>query len=102
LQSAEFRRIGDDKDVQVDVRVITATNKDLEQAVEAGTFREDLYYRINVFPLKLPPLRERKDDVPLLTQHFVLRHRTKVGKIVDGLTPDALARLGAARLPTHS
>jgi two-component system, NtrC family, response regulator AtoC len=99
LQHAEFRRIGDDKDVQVDVRVITATNKDLEQAVEAGTFREDLYYRINVFPLRLPPLRERKDDIPLLAQHFVLRHRTKVGKVVDGLSPDALARLAAYDFP---
>jgi len=93
LQSHEFRRIGDDKDVQVDVRVITATNRDLEQAVAAGTFREDLYYRINVFPLALPPLRERKDDIPLLAHHFVMRHRTKVGKVIDGLTPDALARL---------
>jgi DNA-binding NtrC family response regulator len=99
LQAAEFRRIGDDKDIQVDVRVITATNKDLEQAVEAGTFRQDLYYRINVFPLRLPPLRERKDDIPLLAHHFVLRHRTKVGKVVDGLTPEALARLVAYDFP---
>ncbi len=99
LQSAEFRRIGDDKDVQVDVRVITATNKDLEQAVESGTFRQDLYYRINVFPLRLPPLRERKDDIPLLAHHFVLRHRTKVGKVIDGLTPEALARLVAYDFP---
>jgi transcriptional regulator with GAF, ATPase, and Fis domain len=99
LQAAEFRRIGDDKDIQVDVRVITATNKDLEQAVEAGTFRQDLYYRINVFPLRLPPLRERKDDIPLLAHHFVLRHRTKVGKVVDGLSPEALARLVAYDFP---
>jgi two-component system response regulator AtoC len=99
LQSSEFRRIGEDKDVQVDVRVITATNRDLEEAVAAGTFREDLYYRINVFPLRLPPLRERKDDIPLLAQHFVLRNRTKVGKVIEGLTPEALVRLVAYDFP---
>jgi DNA-binding NtrC family response regulator len=93
LQSHEFRRIGDDKDLQVDVRVITATNRDLEQAVAAGTFREDLYYRIHVFPLVLPPLRERKDDIALLAHHFVMRHRTKVGKEIEGLSADAVARL---------
>jgi DNA-binding NtrC family response regulator len=99
LQSHEFRRIGDDKDVQVDVRVITATNKDLEAASRAGTFREDLYYRINVFPLALPPLRERKDDIPLLAHHFVMRHRSKVGKKIEGLTPEALARLATYDFP---
>jgi DNA-binding NtrC family response regulator len=93
LQSHEFRRIGDDKDLQVDVRVITATNRDLEQAVAAGTFREDLYYRIHVFPLVLPPLRARKDDIALLAHHFVMRHRNKVGKEIEGLSADAVARL---------
>jgi DNA-binding NtrC family response regulator len=99
LQSQEFRRIGDDKDLQVDLRVITATNKDLEAAVLAGIFRQDLYYRINVFPLALPPLRERKDDIPLLAHHFVLRHRTKVGKVIEGLTAEAMARLVAYDFP---
>jgi transcriptional regulator with GAF, ATPase, and Fis domain len=67
--------------------------------VRAGTFREDLYYRINVFPLVLPPLRERKDDIPLLAHHFVMRHRSKVGKKIDGLTPEALSRLSAYDFP---
>jgi DNA-binding NtrC family response regulator len=99
LQSQEFRRIGDDRNVAVDVRVITATNRDLEQAVAAGTFRQDLYYRINVFPLVLPPLRDRKDDIPLLAHHFVLRHRAKIGRTIDGLSPEAIARLVAYEFP---
>ncbi len=93
LQSQEFRRIGDDKDTRVDVRLITATNRDLEQAVAAGVFRQDLFYRINVFPLRLPPLRERREDIPLLAHHFLLKHRAKVGKRVDGFTPDAMLKL---------
>ena len=93
LQSQEFRRIGDDHDTRVDVRVITATNRDLEKAVAAGVFRQDLYYRINVFPLHLPPLRERKEDLPLLAHHFLIKHRTKVGKRVEGFTPAAMSKL---------
>jgi DNA-binding NtrC family response regulator len=93
LQSQEFRRIGDDRDIRVDVRVITATNRDLEKAVQSGAFRQDLYYRINVFPLNMPPLRERRDDIPLLAHHFLLKHRDKVGKRVEGFTPPAMERL---------
>ncbi|HTJ47171.1 MAG TPA: sigma-54 dependent transcriptional regulator [Kofleriaceae bacterium] len=99
LQSQEFRRIGDDHDMRVDVRVITATNRDLEKAVAAGTFRQDLYYRINVFPLHLPPLRERREDIALLAHHFLLKHRPKVGKRVEGFTPTALAKLSAYDFP---
>jgi DNA-binding NtrC family response regulator len=99
LQSQDFRRIGDDHDQHVDVRVITATNRDLEKAVAAGTFRQDLYYRINVFPLHLPPLRERREDVPLLAHHFLLKHRVKVGKRIEGFTPAALARLVSYDFP---
>lgn len=99
LQSREFRRIGDDRDSKVDVRVITATNRDLEQAVGAGVFRQDLYYRINVFPLTLPPLRRRREDIPLLAHHFLLKHRTRVGKSVEGFSPRALARLTAYDFP---
>ena len=99
LQSQEFRRIGDDRDSKVDVRLITATNRDLEKAVAAGVFRQDLYYRINVFPLHLPPLRERQDDLPLLAHHFMLKHRAKVGKRVDGFTPAAMAKLSAYDFP---
>ena len=93
LRSQEFRRIGDDRDTRVDVRLITATNRDLEQAVSAGVFRQDLYYRINVFPMTLPPLRERREDIPLLAHHFLLKHRVKVGKRVDGFTPAAIGKL---------
>lgn len=93
IQSQEFRRIGDDHDQRVDVRLLTATNKDLEQEVVAGNFRQDLYYRINVFPLVLPPLRNRKEDIPLLAHHFLLKHRVKVGKRVDGFTPAGMAKL---------
>jgi DNA-binding NtrC family response regulator len=99
LQSQEFRRIGDDHDTRVDVRVVTATNRDLEKAVAAGVFRQDLYYRIHVFPLTLPPLRERREDVPLLAHHFLLKHRIKVGKRVEGFTPAAMAKLFAYDFP---
>jgi DNA-binding NtrC family response regulator len=99
LQSQEFRRIGDDKDVRVDVRLITATNRDLEKAVQSGAFRQDLYYRINVFPLTMPPLRERRDDIPLLAHHFLLKHRDKVGKRVEGFTPGAMEKLLAYHWP---
>jgi DNA-binding NtrC family response regulator len=99
LQSQEFRRIGDDQDSKVDVRVITATNRNLEAAVVAGVFRQDLYYRINVFPMTLPPLRERRDDIPLLAHHFLLKHRVKVGKQIEGFTPAALAKLAAYDFP---
>jgi DNA-binding NtrC family response regulator len=99
LQSQEFRRIGDDRDMRADVRVITATNRDLEKAVAAGTFRQDLYYRIHVFPLVITPLRERRDDIPLLAHHFLLKHRDKVGKHVEGFTPAAMAKLLAYHWP---
>ncbi|HUH03366.1 MAG TPA: sigma-54 dependent transcriptional regulator [Kofleriaceae bacterium] len=99
LQSQEFRRIGDDLDSKVDVRLITATNRDLEKAVAAGVFRQDLYYRINVFPLHLPPLRERRDDLPLLSHHFLLKHRVKVGKRVEGFAPEALVKLASYDFP---
>ena len=99
LQSQEFRRIGDDQDRRVDVRIITATNRDLDQLVARGGFRQDLYYRINVFPMHLPPLRERPDDIALLVHHFVQKYRGRLGKVVDGVTPAALARLAAYEFP---
>src|SRR5690606_6016019 len=92
LQSQEFRRIGDDQDRQVDVRIVTATNRDLDQLVARGSFRQDLYYRINVFPLHLPPLRERPEDVALLVRHFINKYRARLGKACDGISPAALAR----------
>ncbi|NVB82152.1 MAG: sigma-54-dependent Fis family transcriptional regulator [Kofleriaceae bacterium] len=99
LQSQEFRRIGDDVDRRVDVRIITATNRDLDQLVARGSFRQDLFYRINVFPMHLPPLRERPDDIALLVHHFVQKYRARLGKHVDGVTPAALARLAAYEFP---
>jgi two-component system response regulator AtoC len=99
LQSQEFRRIGDDQDRRVDVRIVTATNRDLDQLVANGSFRQDLYYRINVFPMHLPPLRERPEDIVLLVHHFVQKYRARLGKPIDGVSPAALARLCAYEFP---
>jgi DNA-binding NtrC family response regulator len=99
LQSQEFRRIGDDQDRRVDVRIITATNRDLDALVANGGFREDLFYRINVFPMHLPPLRERPEDMPLLVHHFVQKYRARLGKVIEGVSPEALARLSGYSFP---
>src|SRR5467141_4160307 len=80
LQEREFERVGGTTSVQVNVRVIAATNRDLEAATASGTFRPDLFYRLNVFPIEVPPLRERKDDVLMLLEYFVQRYAKKVGK----------------------
>jgi DNA-binding NtrC family response regulator len=99
LQSHEFRRIGDDTDRHADVRVITATNRDLDQLVARGSFRQDLYYRINVFPMHLPPLRERPEDIPLLVHHFLHKYRARLGKAIDAVSPRALARFRTYDFP---
>ena len=77
LQEREFERIGGTRTIQVDVRIIAATSKDLERSIGEGTFREDLYYRLNVFPVFMPPLRERKTDILLLVDHFVEKFNQK-------------------------
>jgi formate hydrogenlyase transcriptional activator len=82
LQEGEFERLGNPKTIKVDVRVIAATNRNLEQAIEKREFREDLFYRLNVFPIHCPPLRERKEDIPFLVKHFCQKHESKIGKKV--------------------
>ncbi len=93
LQEQEIRRVGDSKTIKVDVRVIAATNRDLEEEVNKGTFRADLFYRINVLPIKIPPLRERKDDIPILIDHFVKKFNKKLGKNIKGFSPQALSKI---------
>ena len=93
LQEGEFERVGGTKTIKVDVRVITATNKDLKAEVGKGTFREDLYYRLKVVPLHLPSLRERKDDIPLLVKHFIEKFNKEMGSKIKGISPAALELL---------
>lgn len=93
VQEREVREVGADYATKVDVRIITATNKDLTESVKAGTFRHDLYYRVSVVPLAIPPLRERKDDIPLLAQHFLKQSAKRSNKDVRGFTPTAMHRL---------
>jgi len=92
-QEREVRRVGDTRDVKVDVRLIAASNRDLSKAMADGVLREDLYYRLNVIPIHMPPLRERLDDIPLLVSHFIARITKDVGKSVKGISPDSLAIL---------
>ncbi|HNW59750.1 MAG TPA: sigma-54 dependent transcriptional regulator [bacterium] len=99
LQEREFERVGGNELVKVDVRVISATNKDLEEEMKKGEFREDLYYRISVFPIKLPPLRERREDIPLLAGHFLQKYARQEGKTIEGITPDALDLMMAYHWP---
>ena len=90
MQEREFMRLGGVETLKVDVRVIAATNVDLRRAVEEGRFREDLYYRLNVIAIQLPPLRQRKEDIPALAQHFVDKYSQENGKAVEAVTPEAL------------
>jgi transcriptional regulator with PAS, ATPase and Fis domain len=91
LQEREFERIGDGKSIKVDVRVVAATNSDLAKMVKVGTFREDLYYRLNVIQIELPPLRERKEDVPLLVQHFINKFGGPESRVL--VSQDAMRRM---------
>jgi formate hydrogenlyase transcriptional activator len=93
LQEREFERVGGTEVLRADVRVISATNRDLQAAIADGDFRSDLYYRLNVFPIKLPPLRERKEDVPLLVNYFVDRYATRAGKKIKHIQKKALEAL---------
>ncbi len=93
LQEREFERLGSNVTRRIDVRVIAATNQDLRAALEQGTFREDLYYRLNVVPLNIPPLRERKQDIPFLARHFVRKLALDMGSRVESITEPAIAKL---------
>jgi DNA-binding NtrC family response regulator len=90
LQEREFERLGGTKTIKVDVRLIAATNRDLRAALEQGTFREDLYYRLNVVPIDIAPLRERKEDIPELVNLFITRFATDSGKAVASIAPAAM------------
>lgn len=89
LQEREVERVGESKRRKVDIRIITATNKNLYELIQNGTFREDLYYRLKVFPIHVPALRERREDIPLLTDHFIASQNEKTGKAITGLTKQA-------------
>jgi DNA-binding NtrC family response regulator len=93
LQEREFERVGGTHSIRADVRVIAATNRDLKAAMAAGTFRSDLFYRLNVFPIAMPPLRERRDDIPLLVEHFTNRFASKAGKKIRGINQKSLEHL---------
>ncbi|MHC4163270.1 MAG: sigma-54-dependent transcriptional regulator [Planctomycetota bacterium] len=99
LQDGEFERVGGNDTIRVDVRLIAATNADLNRAVAEGRFREDLFYRLNVITIEIPPLRARHEDIPLLVQHFTEKTAKHSGKRVKGITPEALDRLMAAEWP---
>lgn len=93
LQERELRRVGGIKDIKIDIRIIAATNKNLEDLIAEGKFREDLYYRLDVIPIHLPPLRERPEDVPLLSDYFLRKYNESLGKSVEGFSPETLRLL---------
>jgi two-component system response regulator HupR/HoxA len=96
LQEGEIRPLGSEKTIKTDVRIISATNRNLETFIEQGTFREDLYYRLNVFPIGIPPLRERREDIPLLIDHFIKKYEKILKKKIKGIRKEALNMLMAA------
>ena len=99
LEDKKIERVGDNRPVNVDVRIVTATHKNLEELIEKGLFREDLFFRINVFPLKCPSLAERHEDIPLIAQSFIRRNAISSGKKILGLTPEALDMLSNYEWP---
>jgi DNA-binding NtrC family response regulator len=99
LQESEFERVGGIKTIKVDVRLVTATNRELFKEIQSATFREDLYYRLNVVPIHLPPLRERSADIPLLVQHFISKFNERLKKQISGIEDEGLTRLVAHSWP---
>ena len=99
IQERIIRRVGSTEDTQVSVRIIAATNRDLEQMVKAGTFRQDLYYRLNVIQIEAPSLRQRRDDIPILAKHFLKKYNERLNKNISGISQDALAVLKTYDFP---
>lgn len=99
IQEKNFRRVGGVDDISVDVRIITASNKDIEKEIQGGRFREDLFYRLNVIPIHLPPLRERKEDIPLLADYFLEKYTKELGKDIKGISSEAMDFLEAYAYP---
>jgi transcriptional regulator with PAS, ATPase and Fis domain len=99
LQEKKFTPVGSNREIEMNVRIVAATNRNLESMIESGTFREDLFYRLNVLPIQLPPLRDRKNDIESLARYFVDKFNQRYGKEVRGLSPEALATLRAHRWP---
>src|SRR6202022_4448981 len=99
LQERRFRRVGGLEELQADIRVIAATNQDLAKLIADGRFREDLYYRINVIPIALPPLRERREDIPLLAEHFLAKYNGQMEKTITGVSRQAMQLLTAHDWP---
>lgn len=90
IQDGEFERLGSPRTIKIDVRIIAASNRNLKEEIVKGTFREDLYYRLNVFPITIPPLRQRREDIPQLVQHFVAKYNKKIGKKIESVPADTL------------
>jgi two-component system response regulator HydG len=99
LQDREIVRVGSNQPIKVDFRIVAATNKNFEQIIDEGRFRPDLYYRLNVFPIELPPLRERKEDIPLLVDHFMRKFAKEMNKRITGVSPAAMNQLQAYPWP---
>lgn len=93
LEDKKIERVGDNRPIPVDVRIISATNRNLEKLIAADNFREDLFFRINVFPLHCPALADRREDIPLIARNFIRRNATASGKKILGLTPEALEKM---------
>ena len=99
IQDGEFERLGSPRTLKVDVRIIAASNRNLEEEIRAGRFREDLFYRLSVFPITIPPLRQRKDDIPLLVEYFVTKYNKKIGKKIDTVSKETLNALQEYQWP---
>jgi formate hydrogenlyase transcriptional activator len=99
LQEGEFERVGSERTTHVDVRVIAATNRELEKAVREGRFRQDLFYRLSVFPIVVPPLRDRAEDIPALVWHFIAKHQARIGKQIEDIPQSVMDTLTGSRWP---